>query len=335
MWLSGKNLEEMYTNKEVLKTIVRQEALDFEPGQRCVYSHSNYVLLAEILERVTGSTLALYTARNVFGPLGMPASGFDDEPRLLRNKPLALSYKKPDARYLPYKDRRQAVGDRGLYTMLSDLVVWDHIFYDTLSAGLGRALLQPGALTDDTAVPYGKGIIRSHYRGLPVHTHPGSFLGYGADMLRFPSKRTTIICLTNTDAIDPEKLTQDIADIYVFGERPTRTAVVTRTVDEASGGMTPSSAVVGGESLREFAGTYYSREQQATYSFFIEGGALWFVVGTNPKMKVVLWKKYERISFPYYGQETVTIDFQRNSLGRVDGFILSAPRATNLKFIKE
>jgi hypothetical protein len=59
------------------------------------------------------------------------------------------------------------------------------------------------------------------------------------------------------------------------------------------------------------------------------------VVGTNPKMKVVLWKKYERISFPYYGQETVTIDFQRNSLGRVDGFILSAPRATNLKFIKE
>jgi hypothetical protein len=173
----------------------------------------------------------------------------------LRNKPLALSYKKPDARYLPYKDRKQAVGDRGLYTMLSDLVVWDHIFYDTLSAGLGRALLQPGALTDGTAVPYGKGIIRSHYRGLPVHTHPGTFLGYGADMLRFPTKRTTIICLTNTDAIDPEKLTQDIADIYVFGERPTRTALVTRTVDEASGGMTPSSAVVGGESLREFAGT--------------------------------------------------------------------------------
>jgi CubicO group peptidase (beta-lactamase class C family) len=335
MWISGKNLEETFTNKEVLKTIVRQESLDFEPGQRCVYSHSNYVLLAEILERVTGSTLSLYSARHVFGPLGMPASGFDDEPRVLRNKPLALGYKKPGVRYLPYRDRKQAVGDRGLYTMLSDLVVWDQIFYDTLSAGLGRALLQRGELTDGTAVPYGKGIIRSHYRGLPVHTHPGTFLGYGADMLRFPTKQTTIICLTNTDAIDPEKLTQDIADVYVFGERPTTTAPGANAVDEASGGMTPSSAVVGGEALREFTGTYYSREQQATYSFFIEGGALWFVVGTNPKMKVVLWKKYERISFPYYGQENVTIDFQRNSLGRVDGFILSAPRATNLKFIKQ
>lgn len=336
MWLSGRNLEETFTNKEVLKIILRQEALDFEPGQRCVFSHSNYVLLAEILERVTGTPLALYTARNIFGPLGMPATGFDDEPRALRSRPMALSYKKPGVRYLPYKSRRQSVGDRGLYTMLGDLVVWDHIFYDTASDGLAKALLKPGALADGTVVPYGKGILRSHYRGQPVQTHPGTFLGYGADMLRFPSKHITIICLTNTDAIDPEKLTQDIADVYVFGERPhTAPVPVAKAVDEASGGMTHSSAVVTGEALREFTGTYYSPEQLATYSFFMEDGALWFVVGTNPKMKVVLWKKYERISFPYQGQENVTIDFQRNSLGRVDGFILTAPRATNLKFIKE
>lgn len=334
MWISGKNLEETFTNKEVLKTIVRQEALDFEPGQRCVYSHSNYILLAEILERVTGTTLPVYAARHLFGPMGMPGTGFDDDPRRWRNKPLALSYKKPGTRYLPYKSRRQSVGDRGLYTMLTDLVVWDQIFYDTATQSLGSALLQPGALADGTAVPYGKGIIRSHYRGLPVQTHPGTFLGYGGDMLRFPTKQITIICLTNTDAIDPEKLTQDIADVYVFGERP-RTVPAVPSVDEASGGVTHSSAVVSGEALREFTGTYYSREQLATYSFFMEDGALWFVVGTNPKMKVVLWKKYERISFPYQGQENVTIDFQRNSLGRVDGFILTAPRATNLKFIKE
>jgi CubicO group peptidase (beta-lactamase class C family) len=335
MWLSGTNLEETFTNKEVLKTILRQEALDFEPGQRCVYSHSNYVLLAEILERVTGSTLALYSARHLFGPLGMPATGFEEEPRALRDKPVALSYKKPDVRYLSYKNRRQSVGDRGLYTMLSDLAVWDQIFYDTAANSLGQALLQPGALADGTAIPYGKGIIRSHYHGLPVQTHPGTFLGYGADMLRFPTKNITVICLTNTDAIDPEKLTQDIADIYVFNERPQHAIAPKVRVDEASGGTTHSSALVVGEALREFTGTYYSREQLATYSFFMEEGALWFVVGTNPKMKVVLWKKYERISFPYQGQENVTIDFQRNSLGRVDGFIISAPRATNLKFIKE
>jgi CubicO group peptidase (beta-lactamase class C family) len=335
MWLSGTNLEETFTNKEVLKTILRQEALDFEPGLRCVYSHSNYVLLAEILERVTGTTLALYSARNLFGPLGMPATGFEEEPRALRDKPLALSYKKPDARYVPYKNRRQSVGDRGVYTMLSDLVVWDQLFYDTTANSLGQALLQRGALADGTAVPYGKGVIRSHYRGQAVQTHPGTFLGYGADMLRFPAKGVTIICLTNTDAIDPEKLTQDIADIYVFDEQPRAPAVHMANVDEASGGMTHSSAVVMGEALREFTGTYYSHEQLATYSFFMEDGALWFVAGTNPKRKVVLWKKYERISFPYQGQENVTIDFQRNSLGRIDGFIVTAPRATNLKFIKE
>jgi CubicO group peptidase (beta-lactamase class C family) len=58
----------------------------FEPGQKNVYSNSNYVLLGAIIEKVSGVSFGQFVQANLFGPLGMTSTScegrFDDIPGL-------------------------------------------------------------------------------------------------------------------------------------------------------------------------------------------------------------------------------------------------------------
>src|SRR5260370_30637596 len=46
------------------------------PGVRFVYSDINFILLGEIVRRLSGETLPAYAAKTVVGPLGMPDTMF-------------------------------------------------------------------------------------------------------------------------------------------------------------------------------------------------------------------------------------------------------------------
>ena len=56
--------------------LAKDEVLQSPPGERFVYSDINFVLLGHIVGRASGEPLERYTARHVFGPLGMTDTGF-------------------------------------------------------------------------------------------------------------------------------------------------------------------------------------------------------------------------------------------------------------------
>ena len=62
---------------------VLAEPLVNEPGKQIVYSDLGFILLGEIVERLTGESLDAFAKREIFGPLGMDRSAFNP-PRKLR-----------------------------------------------------------------------------------------------------------------------------------------------------------------------------------------------------------------------------------------------------------
>ncbi len=54
--------------------------LEAEPGTRAEYSDPGFLLLGKALEALTGETLATWTQREIFQPLGMKATGFSPPP---------------------------------------------------------------------------------------------------------------------------------------------------------------------------------------------------------------------------------------------------------------
>jgi CubicO group peptidase (beta-lactamase class C family) len=53
------------------------------PGGQFLYSNTNYLLLAKILEGIHGTDLANIAQTVLFGPLGMSATLFKTDPRQL------------------------------------------------------------------------------------------------------------------------------------------------------------------------------------------------------------------------------------------------------------
>ena len=72
MYLSGFNYDrDYYDNQTVLELAKRQKHLNNIPGEKFIYSNTNYNLLALIVEQITNQNLNDYLKAKVLIPLEM------------------------------------------------------------------------------------------------------------------------------------------------------------------------------------------------------------------------------------------------------------------------
>ena len=152
-----------YHQQQALKLIARQRALNFRPGEEYLYSNSGYLLLAEIVARVSGQSLASFAQEKIFKPLGMKNSRFhDDYSKLIKNR--ASGYF-PDNegkdKFKNFISTFDCVGSGGLYTSVEDLFLWDQNFYHHHLGGpdLTQMMEKPGRLNNGQKLHYGFGLI--------------------------------------------------------------------------------------------------------------------------------------------------------------------------------
>lgn len=114
------------------------EELQAQPGERFIYSDTGPILLGEIVRRVTGQTLDVFLAREVYGPLKMKDTGFNP-PAAKRGRvaPTEVEQGQP-VRGLVHDPRARRMGGvaghAGLFVTASDL------------ARYARAMLHEGQL---------------------------------------------------------------------------------------------------------------------------------------------------------------------------------------------
>src|SRR5580704_780697 len=119
-----------FTAAEALQALSRQEKLRFPPGDRFEYSDSAYVVLGQIIERVTGQRYAAFLKEVIFDPLGMNDTMVVDE-RKQKVPRLALSYGERDGKWqdITYTPENSIYGEDGIYSALNDLYKWDQALY--------------------------------------------------------------------------------------------------------------------------------------------------------------------------------------------------------------
>ena len=66
-------------NVKTIRDAILNEELDYEPGEDYAYSNSNYFLLADIAEQVSGVPYHEFLRTNFFEPLDMTHTGFVEE----------------------------------------------------------------------------------------------------------------------------------------------------------------------------------------------------------------------------------------------------------------
>lgn len=215
--LTDQNKTATITNDMIVKLLARQRHLNFEPGEEHLYSNSNYVLLAEVVKRVSGKPMTQFAKERIFDPLGMTATHFEDDARQVVQHRVCSYEPGETSGYRHFIKTIEAYGDGNLLTTVEDLARWDSNFYSGQVGGtaLIELLLQRGVLNNGKQIDYAFGLDHETYKDLPVISHGGAFMGFRTEFLRFPNQKLSVIVLSNLATMSPAKLTRKVADLYL------------------------------------------------------------------------------------------------------------------------
>ncbi|MEM7282075.1 MAG: serine hydrolase domain-containing protein [Pseudomonadota bacterium] len=218
--------EDYWTVSEFYREVLNKP-LALAPGERFVYSNIAYFLLSQVVEKVSGKTLREFTKQEIFGPLEMQATFFNDNiDGIVPNR--------ADG-YLPLKDgsfeifmtNLDWVGDGGVYTSLNDFIKWDQAFMTNQVPGgaeVQRLMETPDPLTEDTmesyfldeGAGYGYGLEIGKYKGHRIHFHTGSWVGFRAAYARFAEADYSAVVMCNrSDVASGSDKRRELLDVVV------------------------------------------------------------------------------------------------------------------------
>ncbi|WP_439100261.1 serine hydrolase domain-containing protein [Congregibacter sp.] len=197
---------EDYLTIEEFYAVVEQLPLAQAPNQSFLYSNIAYVILAMLVEDVSGESLRDYAERRIFSPLGMHNSFFSDDPvEIVPQR--ADGYKKNDEGiYVNDMTNLFWVGDGGLHTNLDDMLIWDSHFY---APKLGREPATLMALMN-TANSQHRSDGRLYANGQNIRgagdtmifEHSGGWLGTSTYYARLPGKHAALAMMCNDASLD-------------------------------------------------------------------------------------------------------------------------------------
>jgi len=200
-----------FSNAEVLALMSRQEDLNFKPGEKYLYSNSNYILLALLVEKASGKTFVDFT-KEMFEALNMPHTSFVSDYKHIQG-PIARSYFNFGT-WTTYNWIWNVHGDGNLFSTLADQIQWEKVIAGTADSRIERKIiLQSQQWVAGAKIQnYGYGLEFGTYKGLDYAFHEGATGAWKATVVRFPSKAVSMITLTNTGKSIPYSQTRQMAD---------------------------------------------------------------------------------------------------------------------------
>ncbi len=222
MRLGGMDLREHCRRAGILHVLGLQRRLNFPPGSQFLYSNTNFLLLGRIVEAVAGESLAAFTARRIFAPLGMTRSRFVRS--TAETVPgLATGYfpAPKGGGFVKAAHGFPLGGEGGLVSSVEDLALWDRNFTTGQVGGeaLPAALTEQAPLTGGRVNAYARGLAIRPWRGLETVSHGGLWPGYRTEFLRIPAHDLTVICIANLGSIVPYRLAREVAEAVLGAER--------------------------------------------------------------------------------------------------------------------
>lgn len=98
--------------------------LDFKPGDRAEYSNSNYVLLAKIVEIVSGMDIEAFYQKYIFKPAGLEDTGVSRNEDIISELAQGYTYSGQGIINADYYDMSGAYGSGFLYSTVEDMLKW-------------------------------------------------------------------------------------------------------------------------------------------------------------------------------------------------------------------
>lgn len=190
-----RNVPEGFENQHAYELLKAQPKLGFEPGSAYEYSNGGYLLLAMVIEKVSGMSYAAFLKSRIFDPLEMKRSFvYEESTPEIANRAVGMT---ASGRVDDY--RLLTTGAGGIFSTVGDLAKWDEALHGNklVSADRLERAFRKTPLAAGRTSHYGYGWWIQRLEGRKIVSHRGSRSGYRANIRRDLSRRETVIMLTN------------------------------------------------------------------------------------------------------------------------------------------
>lgn len=211
--------------------LVFREDLLFPPGTGHEYSNTGYILLAALIERITGQSFERYLTEAVLAPAGLVSTRDADPDAVLPRR--ASGYRRVSGTWrnaLPLAASAPS-GAGMLASTLDDLVTWDRALFS------GRVLsaASRSAMFTDYGHGYGLGWYIGTAYGRRLWSHGGFVGGFSAIKDSYPDLGLTVVVLGNTEIAPAQALSRELAALYLGAPARTEIAVGEAVLDRYVG----------------------------------------------------------------------------------------------------
>ncbi len=214
---------------------------DFAPGDSWNYNNSAYFLLGAIIEKASGQSYADFVEKNIFAPLGMNHSFYDNTERVIARRVAGYSKKGESFVNCAYLSMTQPYAAGSLISSVDDLALWDAALYTDkiLKQETLKRAWAPAKLNDGRPTHYGYGWAINEYQGHRMISHGGGINGFITHARRLPDDKIFVSVLTNRDTgnPNPEDLSMKIAALVIGKpvKEPVAISLPEKTLDQYVG----------------------------------------------------------------------------------------------------
>lgn len=295
-----------------------KKPLDFTPGEDFKYANSGYTLLGFIIERVSGKSYGEFLQENIFTPLGMKQTGYEDPLRIIKNRATGYRQMPGDPiTNVPYAEVIRLYAAGGVYSTTEDLLLWDQALYT-------NRLLSQKSL-DEMFTPckemlpgkgYAYGWWTSQKHGRREIAHGGNLAGFITYIARFPSDRVTVIVLSNNGRGSSGKICNVLSAI-AFG--------APYEIPKERRAIAVESSI-----LDQYVGEYRFQQPKTTHTVLKENGKLFLEEPGFPKAEMFAESETDFFLKTY----DVQIKFEKDANGFVTGMTVHQGDSTLYEVMK-
>lgn len=269
--------------------------MDFAPGEKYFYNNSAYFILGEIIETVSGKPYSKYIEEDIFAPLGMVNSSYDNSSAIIKNRASGYQRTRKGFENADFLSMTQPYAAGSLMLTVDDLYKWYTAVMNDQFISRENRLKAHSSYTLNNGEPTGNGYGWSFgniHESASIE-HGGGINGFQSASIYLPEEEVFVTVLSNCMGLSPQPSALKLAAIAIG--KPF--AWEEKTIDKSL--------------LEKYAGVYESKQE--TRTIIMENDSLFYVHPSGRRYRLI---PFEKDKFFAKGQLTKYV-FATNEQGEV------------------
>ena len=176
--------------------------LDFEPNTQWSYSNTGYIILARVVEKLSGQLFGTFLEQRILKPVDLRNTAYEPSPGDARLGRGYTSFALSPAEAVAPEAHGWAGAAGAVYSTPSDLVKWDLALMQgkILKPESFKIMTTPRQLKNGKLTDYGCGLSISTRARRTVYSHGGAVSGFTSWNAMIPSLNAAVVLICNKDS---------------------------------------------------------------------------------------------------------------------------------------